>query len=205
MDRWHLKDGRWANSSAAEDSRTRDGASRVGRNKMSLKQVLGVLTLLLVLSTVGMAAGPQLTNINASAQGNATVITLHASGAFTHTEYRPTDTLLLVDLSGVAAANWKEQTRQLDLPGVTSYKVIGYTGANGADVARLEVTVAQGAVVNVQQTATGLTVKVGKDAESAKLPAIAAVPQPKPAASTQMPVAKPAVMKTEAPVRNGGA
>ena len=70
---------------------------------MRQKQLLGQLTLLLVLSTVGMAANSQLTNVSAAAQGNATVITLHASGAFTHTEYRPTDTLLLVDLSGVSA------------------------------------------------------------------------------------------------------
>src|SRR3954452_19027369 len=127
---------------------------------MRLKQLLGLLTLLLVLSAVGTAASTQLTNVSAAAQGNATVITLHASGAFTHTEYRPTDTLLLVDLSGVSAGKWKELTKTLSLPGIASYHVIGYTGSTGAEVARVEMTIAPGAVVNVKEAGADLNIKV---------------------------------------------
>ena len=127
---------------------------------MRLKQLLGLVTLLLVLSSVVMAANSQLTNVNAAAQGNATVVTLHASGAFTHTEYRPTDTLLLVDLSGVSAGKLKEVTRNLGLPGVNSYHVLGYTGSSGAEVARIEVTLTPGAIVDVNQAADALNIKI---------------------------------------------
>jgi type IV pilus assembly protein PilQ len=161
---------------------------------MRLKQVLGVLTLLLIMSTMGMAANSQLTNVSAAAQGNSTVITLHASGAFTHTEYRPTDTLLLVDLSGVSAGKWKELTKTLSLPGIASYHVIGYTGSTGAEVARVEMTIAPGAVVNVKEAGGALNIKVtGKGGEVAA----AAVPATKPA--EKAPVKKTEVAKLETP------
>jgi type IV pilus assembly protein PilQ len=162
---------------------------------MRLKQLLGLLTLLLVTSTVSMAANTQLTNVSAAAQGNVTAITLRASGAFTHTEYRPTETLLLVDLAGVSAGQWKEQTRSLTLPGVSSLHVIGYTGTNGAEVARLEVTVAPGTAVDVRQAQGELRVLVGSKE------AMAAMPAERPAlkAVTQMPspAARPVAAKTE--------
>jgi type IV pilus assembly protein PilQ len=168
---------------------------------MRLKQLLGLLTLLLILSAVSMAAGSQLTNVSASAQGNATVITLRASGAFTHTEYRPLDSLLLVDLSGVSAGTWKDQSKQLNLPGVVSYRITSYTGANGADVARLEVKLTPGTVVDIQQVAGGLNVKAGdKDSVAVKptTPAVPVRPQAKPVAATPTPTAvKPVVVKAE--------
>ena len=176
---------------------------------MRLKQVLGLLTLLLVLSAVGMAANSQLTNVSAAAQGNATVITLHASGAFTHTEYRPTDTLLLVDLSGVSAGKWKENTRNLDLPGVSSYHVVGYTGSGGSEVARVELNIAPGAVVDINQATGALNIRIsskvsGKSASPvASAPVVAAaMPAPKHAAiAVEKPVAlKPAAMKMSGPV-----
>ena len=175
---------------------------------MRLKQLLGVLTLLLVMSAVGVAASSQLTNVTASAQGNATVITLHASGAFTHTEYRPMDTLLLVDLSGVSAGKLKELTRKLDLPGVTSYHVLGYTGTSGAEVARLELTIAPGASVDVRQVSGALNIKVAKGANSEQpatladaKPAVENAPMAKPvsAAIVPAPVVKPAAIKTPVP------
>ena len=169
---------------------------------MRLKQLLGLVTLLLVLSSVGMAATSQLTSVNAAAQGNATVVTLHASGAFTHTEYRPTDTLLLVDLTGVSAGKWKELTRDVNLPGVNSYHVVGYTGSNGSEVARMELNLAAGSVVDIAQTGDALNVKITNKNTVAKN-----VPAPAPVAEkTAMPktiAAKPAAMKTEAPVHGG--
>jgi type IV pilus assembly protein PilQ len=142
---------------------------------MRLKPLLGLVTLPLILSTVVMAANSQLTNVSAAAQGNATVVTLHASGAFTHTEYRPTDTLLLVDLSGVSAGKWKELSRNLNLPGVNSYHVIGYTGTGGAEVARMELTLAPGSVVDINQAGEALNVTVtNKNAAAKAAPAMAA-------------------------------
>ena len=160
---------------------------------MRLKQLLGLLSLMLILSAVGLAA--TLTNVSATAQGNATVVTLQASGAFTHTEYRPTETLLLVDLAGVSAGQLKEQTHNLELPGVSSYHVLGYTGVNGAEVARIEITVAPGTVVDVKQAQSVLNIKIaGKDSVEAKTAApVPVVAQVKPAAKPVEP--KPAVIK----------
>ena len=175
---------------------------RVGRNEMRLKQLLGLLTLLLVLSTVSVAAPSQLTNVSATAQGNATVITLHASGAFTHTEYRPTDTLVLVDLGGVSAGKWKEHARNLDMPGVVSYHVLGYTGASGAEVARVELNIAPGATIDVNQAAGALNIRINntKSAGNTATPAPEAKVgiAEKPAA----PVIERAALKT--PVQKSG-
>jgi type IV pilus assembly protein PilQ len=167
---------------------------------MRLKQLLGLVTLLLVLSSVGMAATSQLTSVNAAAQGNATVVTLHASGAFTHTEYRPTDTLLLVDLTGVSAGKWKELTRDVNLPGVNSYHVVGYTGSNGSEVARMELNLAPGSVVDIAQAGDALSVKISNKhavATNAPAPAAAAVEKPAMLSAT-----RPAAMKTDTPAHS---
>jgi hypothetical protein len=167
---------------------------------MRLKQLLGLVTLLLVLSSVGLAATSQLTSVNAAAQGNATVVTLHASGAFTHTEYRPTDTLLLVDLTGVSAGKWKELTRDVNLPGVNSYHVVGYTGSNGSEVARMELNLAPGSVVDIAQAGDALSVKISNKhavATNAPAPAAAAVEKPAMLSAT-----RPAAMKTDTPAHS---
>ena len=171
---------------------------------MRLKQLLGLVMLLLVLSSVGMAAPSQLTSVNAAAQGNATVITLHASGAFTHTEYRPTDTLLLVDLTGVSAGKWKELSRNLSLPGVNSYHVVGYTGSSGSEVARVEVSLAAGSVVDINQAGDALNVKVtNKNLVAPAAPAPAPVAE-KPAVAPKPVATKNVALKTEEPVHSAG-
>ena len=178
---------------------------------MRLKQLLGLLVLLLVTSAMAYAAGPQLTNVSVAAQGNATVVSIHASGAFTHTEYRPTETLLLIDLNGVSAGKWKEQTRALDVPGVTAYHVLGYTGASGSEVARVEMTIAAGTTVDVSEAGSGnLAIKIGGKAVASK----AAAPAVKPATlkeSAATPAVKPVATKVaekavaQAPLRQSGA
>ena len=171
---------------------------------MRLKQLLGLVTLLLVVSTVAMAANPTLTNVSAAAQGNATVITLHASGAFTHTEYRPTETLLLVDLSGVSAGKLKEISRNLSLPGVSSYHVIGYTGSSGSEVARVEMNLTPGTQVDVSQSGAVLNIRVmSKNGGPAATDVAEEKLAPKPV--TKAAPVKMAAMKTEAPARMSGA
>ncbi len=165
---------------------------------MRLKQLLGLLTLLLIVSTVGMAATSQLTSVSAAAQGNATVITLHASGGFTHTEYRPTDSLLLVDLNGVSVGKWKDNTKAIALPGVSSYHVVGYTGTTGSEVARIEVSVEPGAMVNFTQNAGQLQIKITSKnpvAAAKAAPPVAAVTKPAVQSPVVAPV-KPAAVKT---------
>ena len=72
---------------------------------MRLKQLLGVI-LLLVATATAAAAASQLTDLNVAGNGNVTTVTFRANGTFTHNEYRPTDNLLLVDLAGVAPARF---------------------------------------------------------------------------------------------------
>src|SRR5579884_4173654 len=84
-------------------------APRCRRNEMSLKQLLG-WSLPLVLSAVGAAVPTtQLTELRIRAEGSGSTVSIQASGAFTHTEYRPTDGLLLVDLPGVTPGRFANQ------------------------------------------------------------------------------------------------
>ncbi len=152
---------------------------------MRLKQLLGVLFLLLMASALAIAANSQLTSVTVTSQGHATTILLHASGAFTHTEYRPVDNLLLVDLTGVAPGKLKDSTQTLNRVGVMSYRVQAYAGANGAEVTRIEFTLSPSTIVAVSQVVGGLQLRVTNDAEPAA--PVASVPEkapdPKPAAA----------------------
>jgi type IV pilus assembly protein PilQ len=137
---------------------------------MRLKQLLGVLVVLLMIVSVAAAAGPQLTNVSAAAKGNATTVMVKATGPFTHNEYRPADNLLLVDLTGVSAGKLQEAERNVNLPGVKSYRVLTYKGANGAEVTRLEIALNDAKDVNVTETKSGLQVVVSSTSVTASAP-----------------------------------
>ncbi|MFB3916422.1 MAG: type IV pilus secretin PilQ [Terriglobales bacterium] len=126
---------------------------------MRLKQLAFLLPLLLI-GALAAAAAPQLRNVGVVAEGNTTTLTLHASGAYTHNEYRPTDNLLLVDLTGISAGKLHERVRSLNLPGVKSYKVVGYTGAGGVEIARLELTLIARPRVDVRDSKDGVVVRI---------------------------------------------
>src|SRR5258707_14661110 len=79
-------------------------ARNARRDKMRLKQLLGILLLCVVCATTAAAAGSTMTDVSVATQGATTTVTIRATGAFTHTEYRPTDNLLLVDMAGGSAA-----------------------------------------------------------------------------------------------------
>lgn len=161
---------------------------------MSLKQSLSVLLALAVLTTAAAAGtASQLTNIGVKAQGNATTLTIQANGAFTHTEYRPTDNLLLVDLAGVSAAKLENQSRDLkgQFPGVESYRVVGYKAASGAHIARVEIGLAPNAVVGVAEAGFAVAVRV-----KAEGPAVAAAVTP----AAKTPAVKARAVSTPRPV-----
>lgn len=136
---------------------------------MTQKLVLGTLMAVLVLGAIplSVAAAPQLVQVTAAVQGNATVVTIRANGPFTHTEYRPADNLLLVDLSGVSASGLDEKTHQLQVPGASAYRVLGYKGASGSDVARVEITLAPNVGVSVNEGENELNVRLTGAASSA--------------------------------------
>jgi type IV pilus secretin PilQ/predicted competence protein len=136
----------------------RDGETKA----MRIRQLLGIV----LLASVSAAAATvsQLGDILVKNQDSAAVITIQANGTFTHTEYRPTDNLMLVDLAGVTIAHPDTKVHEVSAPGVRSYRVASYRSADGADVARLELTLAPGAKVNVSQVEGGLELHVSGSA-----------------------------------------
>src|ERR1043166_8237991 len=86
---------------------------------MRLKHLLGII---LLASATAMAAATvsQLGGVLVKNQDSAAVITILANGTFTHTEYRPTDNLMLVDLAGVSIANQDAKVHELGAPGARS-------------------------------------------------------------------------------------
>ncbi len=150
---------------------------------MTRKLVLGTLMAVLVLGATVNAEASQLTQVTAAAQGSATVITIRANGSFTHTEYRPADNLLLVDLSGVSASQMDDKTHALQVPGASAYRVLGYKGASGAEVTRVEITLTPGVGVSVNEAENELRVRLTGAGE----PAAEAAEAPAAAASTPAP------------------
>lgn len=128
---------------------------------MRLKQLLVVL-LLLVISSVAAIAGatPQLTNVSVVGEGTRSTVTVHASGAFVHNEYRPADNLLLVDLAGVAAGKLNDRERALHVAGIKSYHVVGYTGAGGMQIARIELNLVENPAVHISERKDGLVIDI---------------------------------------------
>jgi type IV pilus assembly protein PilQ len=158
---------------------------------MRLKQLLGVIATLLLLTVLAAGAGSQLTNVSATSQSGVTTVTLQTNGAFSHNEYRPADTLLLVDLTGVSAGKLNERQSALEGPGVKSYRVLTYKGANGAEVTRLELVLAEGVQFKVLESRGALNVRVGSTE------ALAAVSPAEAKPSIAKAETKPAVAKTE--------
>jgi len=141
---------------------------------MRLKQLLGIV---LLASASAMAAGTvsQLGGVLVKNQDSAAVITILANGTFNHTEYRPTDNLMLVDLAGVSIANQDGKVHEVVAPGVRSYRITGYRSAGGTEVARMELTLARDAKVNVSEVEGGLELRVS--GSSAAAPAATAMPK----------------------------
>src|SRR4051812_37991973 len=111
---------------------------------MRLNRNLGILMLLLVSGIVSASSTRQLMDVGVSSKDNATTLTIRANGSFQHTEYQPTDNLLLVDLSGVSAAKLENHGQDLHgkFPGVSSYRVVGYKNSSGSTITRVEMGLA---------------------------------------------------------------
>ncbi len=146
---------------------------------MRLKQLLGIILLAALTTTVAAGSSSQLAGIRVEHHDNASLITIHANGTFTHTEYRPTDTLMLVDLAGVSIAHPDAENHSVASPGVQSYRIVGYRSVSGGDVARLELNLAKGAIVKVNDIEGGIELQVsGGPVAAVAKPVVA----PKPAA-----------------------
>jgi len=129
---------------------------------MRLKQGLGILTLLLASTTLLAASASQLVEVGVQPNGKATTVAIRATGAFTHTEYRPADNLLLIDLAGVSASKMENHSRKVNAPGIEGYRVLSYTGANGSEITRVELSLSAKAQVDVQDAKSAVLVKVSE-------------------------------------------
>lgn len=127
---------------------------------MRLKQLLGILILAAIITTAATASVSQLSGVEVKSRESSGVVTLLANGAFTHTEYRPTENLMLVDLAGVAPARRDSAVHAVYAPGVRSYRVTGYRSADGAQVTRVELALLTGAKVQVVEISGGLELRV---------------------------------------------
>jgi type IV pilus secretin PilQ/predicted competence protein len=157
---------------------------------MRLKQLLGIILLAVVTTTVAAGSTSQLAGIRVEHHDNASVVTVRASGTFTHTEYRPTDTLMLVDLAGVSIAHQDPTIHSISSPGVQSYRIVGYRSASGTEVARIELNLVKGATVKVSDVESGIELQISGGPAGAVAKPIAEMAA-KPATENVAPVVAP--------------
>jgi type IV pilus assembly protein PilQ len=125
---------------------------------MRLRQLLG--TTLLAVATMATASASQLSGVLVKNHENAGEITILATGTFTHTEYRPADNLILVDLAGVSLSHPDPKVHTVFAPGVRSYRIQSYRSPAGEEVARVEITLLKGAHATVSDVEGGVRLNV---------------------------------------------
>ena len=144
---------------------------------MRLKQLLATILLVIATSAMATASDSQLSGVLVNSRDNAGVVTILANGTFTHTEYRPTDNLMLVDLAGVSVAKQDTSFHAVSAPGVLSYRVAEFRSTDGAQATRIEVNLMPGAIVTVADIQGGVELHVsgGKTVRAAEPKSRAAV------------------------------
>ncbi|HEY6249184.1 MAG TPA: hypothetical protein VI685_04445, partial [Candidatus Angelobacter sp.] len=131
---------------------------------MRVKQFLGMILLAAVITAPAAGSVSQLAGVQVEKRDQASVITILANGPFTHTEYRPADNLMLVDLAGVSAEHQDAAIHAVSSVGIKSYRVVGYRSASGAEVARIELALVAGASARVNDIKGGVEVRVSTSA-----------------------------------------
>src|SRR5438552_11979710 len=158
--------------------------------KLKLMQLVGMLSMLCAMSTMLAAAAieGQLTQVQVSSRGNVATVTLRTTGAFTHTEYRPTENLLLVDMAGISATSMDDKTHAVHAPNLVSYRILGYKGGDGKNVARVEFAVVSGAKPSFVKARNQLRINIAGDiAGDASAVALASTSQSATTADTPVP------------------
>jgi type IV pilus assembly protein PilQ len=150
---------------------------------MRLKQLLGIILLAMGTTAMASASVSQLSGVEVKTRENSGVVTILASGAFTHTEYRPTENLMLVDLVGVSAIHPDPESHAVQAPGLRSYRVLAYRAASGLETTRVELNLLPGAKAYVSDIAGGIEVHVTGVAEPATVTASSAAASTIPAAA----------------------
>ncbi|MHB8733733.1 MAG: type IV pilus secretin PilQ [Terriglobales bacterium] len=153
------------------------------------------LTVLLAALTGAAQPAPGLQtsfrSVEARSTARETTLTLRASAAFTHTEYRPAQNLLLVDMHQVVLDQDRPLVKLAEGP-VSGYRVYQYRGSNHESVVRLEATLKGTPVTAVGLTNNGVVIHLDvPPGVAANTPAVAAA-APTVVRSAVLPVAHPA-------------
>ncbi|HLJ86978.1 MAG TPA: type IV pilus secretin PilQ [Candidatus Angelobacter sp.] len=131
---------------------------------------LGII-LLGMAATLAAGSDSQLSGIRVEERDAASLVTIRATGTFTHTEYRPSANLMLVDLAGVSVSPQDSALHAVSTPGIESYRISEYRSVSGGEVARVELALAGGADVKVKETEGGLELQVRAASAKAVVPA----------------------------------
>src|SRR5260370_13555584 len=73
-----------------------------GDKEMRLKQLLGTILLAIGTTAMATASASQLSGVLVKTRDSPGVVTILPTGAFPHTDYRPTDNLMLVHPAAVS-------------------------------------------------------------------------------------------------------
>ena len=130
---------------------------------MRLKQLLSVGLAVPLFAALANAES-RLTAVNVQTNGDTSTVTIRANGTFTHNEYRPVNNLLLVDFPGATVGTLDSNPHSVQAPGVTSYQVHSYKSANGADIARVELSLDPHASVHFSSDKDALVIAVSAGA-----------------------------------------
>jgi type IV pilus assembly protein PilQ len=109
------------------------------------------------------AADSQLTDVSVQGADSSSTVTISATASLPHNEYRPADTLLLIDFPGATAGKLDSTIHNVSFPGVASYQVHSYKAANGSDIARVELTLAPHSNLRFAQQRNSLLVTVAAE------------------------------------------
>jgi type IV pilus assembly protein PilQ len=148
---------------------------------MRLKQLLGMSLLVAMLATMA-AADSQLTEVSVQGTGTSSTVAIRSTAALAHNEYRPADTLLLIDFPGATAGKLDSAVHAVASPGVASYLVHSYKAANGSDIARVELTLTPRSNVHFSQDRDALLVTVTTDKTADRGSALNSTPAVSPVA-----------------------
>ena len=173
---------------------------------MNFKRLLTVGLMALFGAGAAMASS-QLNSVQVTPKANTATVTLRTTGSYAHTEYRPDQHLVLVDLTGVTAAPAIERSVALQSAVLKGYKLSSYTSASGGEVTRMELALGDGVSVEVKDKSDGLQILLSSSASHAPAaPAgVSSVASSFPPASTLITdpapkVALPVTAQTSAPV-----
>jgi type IV pilus secretin PilQ/predicted competence protein len=152
---------------------------------MKFKRLLTVGLMALFGAGTAMAVS-QLNSVQVTPNANTATVTLRTTGSYAHTEYRPDQHLVLVDLTGVAAAPSIERSVALNSAVLKGYKLSNYTSASGGEVTRMELVLGDGVSVQVNDKSDGLQILLssGVTIASVRPPVVTSVASSFPSAST---------------------